>query len=91
MKGIYLLCDNPLPVGSDCRVALLLGDGETPICIEVAGKVARVDPTGMGLEIIEIVGLESFEHLRNLVRYNASDPDQVEHEFQDHVGLKRKE
>jgi hypothetical protein len=91
LKGIYLLCDNPLPIGSDCRVALLLGGGETPIRIEVGGTVARVDPTGMGLEIKEVVGIESFEHLRNLVLYNATDPNQVEQEFEGHIGLKRKE
>jgi hypothetical protein len=91
LKGLYLLCDNPLPVGSVCRVALLLNGGETPVRIELGGTVARVDTTGMGLEITEIVGIESFEHLQNLVLYNASDPDQVAHEFQSHLGLKRKE
>jgi hypothetical protein len=90
LKGIYLLCDNPLPIGSDCRVALLLGGGETPIRIEVGGKVARADTGGMGLEITEIVGVDSFEHLQNLVLYNASDTEQVEQEFHDHIGIKRK-
>ncbi len=91
LKGLYLLCANPLPVGSDCRVALLLGGGETPVRIEIGGTVAREDPAGMGLEITAIVGVESFEHLQNLVRYNAMDPDRVEQEFAEHVGLKRKE
>jgi PilZ domain len=91
MKGMFLLCKNPLPIGSDCRVALILSGGETPIRIEIGGTVSRVDTTGMGLETTEIVGIESFEHLRNLVLYNATDPDQVEQEFEGHIGLKRKE
>jgi hypothetical protein len=70
---------------------LLLGGGETPIRIEVAGTIARVETTGMGLEITEVVGVESFEHLQNLVLYNAPDPKQVEQEFKGHIGLKRKE
>lgn len=90
-KGVSLLCDNPLPVGSDCKLSLLLGGKEDPVRIDVGGKVARVDETGMGLEITEIVGMESFEHLRNLVLYNSSDTDRVEEEFQEHLGLKQRE
>ena len=91
LKGLYLHCEKTLPVGTGCRVTMLLGEKENPIRVEVRGKVARVDDDGMGLEITEIVGLESFEHLRNLVLYNSTDTDQVEQEFQDHVGIKRRE
>jgi hypothetical protein len=91
MKGLYLLCEQPLPMGAECRVTFLLGDKESPVRIEVSGKVARVDTNGMGVEITEIVGVESFEHLRNLVLYNSPDADQVEQEFQDHIGIKRRE
>ncbi|MGE0684275.1 MAG: hypothetical protein AB7P69_25630, partial [Candidatus Binatia bacterium] len=70
---------------------LLLGGKESPVRVEVGGKVVRVDTDGMGVEITEIVGVESFEHLRNLVRYNSADTDQVEQEFHDHIGIKRRE
>ncbi len=38
-----------------------------------------------------ILGLESFEHLRNLVYYNAPDVEQVEQEFTAHVGIRKRE
>jgi hypothetical protein len=91
MKGLYLRCEQPLPMGTACRVTLLLGDKENPVRIEVGGKVARVDTDGMGVEITEIVGVESFAHLRNLVLYNSPDTDQVEQEFHDHIGIRRRE
>jgi hypothetical protein len=91
MKGLYLLCEQPLPMGAECRITLLLGDKENPVRIEVGGKVARVDADGMGVEITEIVGVESFAHLRNLVLYNSSNTEQVEREFHDHIGIKRRE
>jgi hypothetical protein len=91
MKGLYLLCEQPLPMGTACRVTLLLGDKESPVRIEVGGQVARVDTDGMGVEITEIVGVESFEHLRNLVLYNSPNTDRVEQEFHDHIGIKRRE
>jgi hypothetical protein len=90
LNGLYLVCEHPLPVGSECRVALLLGRAEEPIQITASGTVTRVDDSGMGVEITEIIGLESFEHLRNLVLYNASQPEQVEEEFHTHIGLKRR-
>lgn len=90
MNGVYVHCDNPLPIGSDCQIAVFLGSRETPMRLEVKGKVARVDTDGMGMEITEIVGIESFEHLRNLVLYNSSDVDQVEQEFNEHIGIKRR-
>src|SRR5262249_25503905 len=85
MNGLYVRCDNPLPIGSDCQMALLLDSNTTPVRIEVGGKVARVGDDGMGLAITEIIGGESFEHLRNLVLYNAPDVDQVEQEFRAHL------
>jgi len=41
----------------------------------------------MAWKYTEIVGIESFAHLRNLVLYNSSDVDQVEQEFNEHVGI----
>ena len=90
MNGVYVHCDNPLPIGSDCKITVILGSEAVPIRIEVSGKIARVDADGMGMEITEIVGIESFEHLRNLVLYNSPNVDQVEQEFHEHVGIKRK-
>ena len=91
LNGLYLQCDKQMPLGETCRVTLLLGDPENPIRIEVNGQVARVDPHGMGLEITEIIGPESFAHLRNLVLYNAANTNQIEQEFHDHLGIKRRE
>src|SRR5689334_5053461 len=78
LNGLYLQCDNPLPIGSSCQVTIALGNGEEPVRIQVNGEVARRDANGMGLKITEIVGIDSFGHLQNLVRYNASTTEKVE-------------
>ena len=36
------------------------------------------------------VPLDDLEHLRNLIRFNADDPNAVQEEFDAHVGLKPK-
>ncbi len=93
LNGLYLQCENPLPTGSSCQVMIALGGGKEPVRIQVNGTVARTDANGMGLEISEIVGAESFGHLQNLVRYNSSTTEQigqVEREFSEHLGIRRK-
>jgi hypothetical protein len=48
-------------------------------------------PDGMAFVFTSILGLESFEHLRNLVCYNAPDVEQVERELTAHVGIRKRE
>ncbi|MBI4384513.1 MAG: PilZ domain-containing protein [Nitrospinae bacterium] len=91
MKGLFMLCKNQtLAEGAACDVVLFLGGREEGIRIEVKGMVERLTPQGMGIQFTEI-GLESYEHLQNLVLYNSPDAHKVEKEIKDHVGLKRRE
>jgi hypothetical protein len=91
LNGLYLACATPLPVGSECQATLLLGAAEHPIRVEVQATVMRVDEGGMGLEITGVLGLESFDHLRQLVLYNASQTEQVEQEMHSHRGIRRQQ
>jgi len=50
--------------------------------------IVRSDQDGMGVEFTEMP-LESYDHLRKMVLLNATDPERVEQEFRDHIGLKR--
>jgi len=91
MRGVGLDCDARLPLHATCRATIFLGDSkENPLCIKAKGEVVRSTEDGIGVEFTEI-DLDSFEHLRNLVRMNADDVSQVEGEFKVHLGLKRPE
>lgn len=89
MKGLFLFCALPPPVGTSGTISLYLGQRDTGICISARGRVVRHAPDGVGIEIREI-GLDSYGHLRNLVQLNAADTDAVQHEFDSHVGLRRR-
>ena len=90
MKGIFLVCDNPPPVDTECRIKLFLRESESGLGIEALGKIVRVDGRGVGVEFIEILGLDSYDHLRNVVLYNSSDKtEQVEQELSTHLGIKQ--
>lgn len=91
MNGVFVICEDRLPLECDCRVTLRLGDPGSGIKITAAGKVMRhgTEPPGFALQFSEL-DVESYEHLRQLVLLNSQDPDQVEQEISGHLGLKRR-
>jgi len=89
LKGMLVNCNEQLPVHTECQITLFLGEGD--IQIEAEGTVVRCYPEGIALQFTRILGLESFDHLRKLVLYNAPDPEQVESEFHTSTGIHRKE
>ena len=54
------------------------------------GYVSRSLPDAMAIEFTELIGLESWQHLRNLILYNAEDPVRAQQEFDTHLGLKKR-
>jgi hypothetical protein len=87
MNGLYMVSEAVLPVDTPCRVTLLLSGTEERI--QVNGRVVRVDGSGMAMCFTEILGLESYEHLRNLLLHNAELAAQIEKELNESIGLKR--
>lgn len=70
---------------STCDFVLRLGGSAAEV--RGSGRVVRATDDGFAIRFTEIMGLESLEHLRNLIRYNSHDPNQVEEEFNSHLGL----
>jgi hypothetical protein len=91
MVGAYMPSDAELPLGTKCRVVIFL-DGRTgKTRIEADARVARSDAKGLAIEFEDLVGLDSYWHLRSLVVYNAQDPEQAEREVDEHIGIRRRE
>jgi len=89
MQGMWLDCDEKLPLQAECLAKVFLGDSrESSLCIKAKGKIIRSTGDGIGVEFTEI-DLDSFEHLRNLVLMNANNVSQIEGELKDHLGLKK--
>ncbi len=85
LKGIHIACDNPLPVGSACQLVLLFGSPEEGVQVELGGTVVRADRYGMAIEIENVLPIDTITHIRNAVRYNATEVDRVDQELQDRV------
>jgi len=89
MKGILVRTEEQLPAGTECEITLYLNHGE--IRIEAHGSVVRAYAEGIAIQFDRLNGVESYEHLRNLVRYNATDLEKVEEELHAHLGIRKRE
>jgi hypothetical protein len=88
VKGMLLACADPPAAGSDCRCTIYLDSRHGQARVHAQAVVARVLPEAIALEFRELLDPESLVYLRNLVLYNAADPQQVEEEFDRHLELK---
>ena len=88
LGGMYVPCSEQPDVGTQCDVALHVGGRETGVRIRALGTVARAADGGLGVAFEEIRGTDSLHHLRQLVLLNSQSPDQTEHEFTTHLGIK---
>jgi PilZ domain len=84
LKGLFLLTDRPLPVGTVCQLVLQLESSDSRVFMPAWGRVVRTEPAGMALEFTEL-GPECYHHLRNLI---AADPATVEQELGEHPEFK---
>ena len=87
LKGGFLRSAAAPAPGTPCDIRLHL-EG-TELEVHAQGTIVRPGPGGVAIQFSEIVGIDSLEHLRNLILFNTRDPHQVEQEFHDHLGLKR--
>jgi hypothetical protein len=79
------------PPGDGVPVDVRLHLNGTEVTVHAQGFVVRAGPAGCAIQFTEIIGVDSLEHLRNLIRFNSHNPHQVEQEFHGHLGLRRAE
>jgi len=61
----------------ECLVIFRLGDGSS---FRIEARLVRHDERGIALDFTGM-DEEAFLHLRNLVRYHAQDPDEIDREL----------
>jgi len=77
LKGVFVYSDVIFPMQSACLVTITLTGMVVPIEIKLDARVVRAESNGIGVEFEGIQNLESYHHLRNLVMYNSSAPEQI--------------
>ena len=80
LRGIFVKTNQRLPAETACDVEILLTGSSSRLAINVKGRVVRETPEGMGI-VFDALDVDSYYHLKNLLLYNARDPDALEQEI----------
>jgi hypothetical protein len=84
LHGVRILTAQKTNLGEGVEISLCLAGGTSDLTINASGKVVRVVPEGVVVELDDM-DLDSFIHLRNIVAYNSGNADLIDKEFQDYI------
>jgi len=91
MNGVYVISEDKFKENSSCDVKLLVNKDEKTIEeIKAQGHVERATKNGMAIKFLGIE-MESYDKLYELIVFNSTSSEQMEKEFQEHVGLKKRD
>ncbi len=76
LSGVYIYTKDDIPVNRKCGVEITLTGLVEPLKLRINGSTVRKEPTGIAV-LFESMDLESYIHLKNIVRYNSSEPDNI--------------
>lgn len=80
IKGAFVVGIGGRKAGDQCDVLLRLTGSTSDLVLNMKGEVVRVESDGVALLFSE-VDLDSYHHLRNIVYYNAENPEEAAEEF----------
>lgn len=74
LRGIYIKTDNKLELETRCSVEIKLVGVQEELILKMEGHVVREDEAGFAI-YFESVDLDSYSHLKNIVKYNTPEND----------------
>jgi hypothetical protein len=87
LRGLLLVSADRPALQSPCYCEILLDPDNDELSVRAHAHVVRHTHDGVALCFDELIGMESYVVLRNLLMYNAADPERIEQECAAHVGL----
>jgi hypothetical protein len=88
LKGMFVHVSQSFPEGSTCSVLMRLDGQAGAVAVRAKGYVSRASSDGMAIEFTDIIGLDSWDHLRGLVLLNAADSQRAQEQLASHLGLR---
>lgn len=80
LKGIFVNTKEKIPAGTPCDIEIMLTGTSTELALSIKGTIIRQEPSGLGIAF-DSMDVDSYFHLKNIVMYNASDPEDIEKEM----------
>ena len=88
LNGVRIQSDAHFDPEKTCSIRLILGEDD-PIVIQAHGCPVRSDGEFVAVHFNDL-DLDGYNHLKRLILYNAVDLEQVDREFNAHIGLHKK-
>ena len=76
LRGVFIKTSDNLKMNTPCIVEIKLAGLAEEVLLKMEGHVVRESPEGYAI-YFDSVDLDSYTHLKNIVRYNAPDSDMV--------------
>lgn len=76
VSGIFVKTEQSIPPHTGCRVKIVLSGMSEPLTLQIEGRVVRSNTTGVAISF-RSMDLDSYTHLKNIVKYNVDNPDEV--------------
>jgi PilZ domain len=74
LNGIFVKTDEDIPVETECMVEISLSGTTENLQLTMQGTVVRKGSSGIGISF-NSMDIDSYTHLKNVVRYNSENPD----------------
>jgi len=87
LKGIFIETKELFKENTDCEVKLELPGTKPPIILSISGEILRVEEKGVGV-LFKQMDLDTFDHLKQIVLTNSSEPDKFLDECERRPGFK---
>lgn len=88
MNGLLIAAaEPPPPEGTRCDIEIALSGSDPLVVIRARGRIVRSGPGTLAAHLSD-VDLDGYQHLRQLILYNADDPEQAERELSSHQGIR---
>ncbi len=87
MRGVYVETDVEPAPGVQCYLTVYLAGREREIVLEIEGTVVHCEPHGqIGVRFDEL-SFEDFDRLRDVVMSGSNDPERIEAEIDQELGV----
>ena len=80
LKGIFIKTEDKIIPGTRCDIEILLSGTSSRLSLNIKGVIVHQRKDGLGVNF-ESMDVDSHFHLKNIVMYNADDPDEIEKEM----------
>ena len=76
LNGVFISTNEDVLIGEKCKVNIVLTGTVDGISLNMSGRVIRRKETGVAV-VFDSMDVDTFTHLKNIVRYNSDNPDEV--------------